>query len=117
MQYNAVWDTGATRSMITKRVVEDLGLPAAGYSKVFHVGGVDDNVPGYYVNLALLTEVHFARVNVLQGKLLDTDVLIGMDIINRGDFAVSNRDAATTFSFRIPSVESFDFVAEDTQAV
>ena len=39
--------------------------------------------------------------------------LIGMDIINRGDFAVSNRDGATTFSFRIPSIESFDFVKED----
>ena len=112
-QFNALWDTGATASMVTKRVVEDLGLPAEGYSRVFHVGGEEANVPQYYVNLVLLTDVHFAGVNVFQGKLLGTDVLIGMDIINRGDFAVSNRDGATTFSFRIPSIESFDFVKED----
>ena len=47
------------------------------------------------------------------GELLDTDVLVGMDIINKGDFAVSNRNGATSFSFRIPSVENFDFAAED----
>ena len=49
----------------------------------------------------------------MQGKLQGIDVLIGMDIINRGDFAVSNRNGATSFSFRIPSVEDFDFAAED----
>ena len=47
------------------------------------------------------------------GELINTDVLIGMDIINEGDFAVSNEYGATTFSFRIPSVENFDFAAED----
>ena len=99
--------------MITRRIAEDLDLPVEAYTKVYHVRGEADNVPLYYVNLVLLTNVHFPGVTVVLGELLGTDVLVGMDIINKGDFAVSNRNGATTFSFRIPSVESFDFVKED----
>ena len=99
--------------MVTKRVVDELRLQAEGYTKVFHVGGTALNVPQYYINLVVLPGVHFPGVNVVQGNFLDTDVIIGMDIINRGDLAVSNRDGATTFSFRIPSIESFDFVKDD----
>lgn len=99
--------------MITSRAVAELGLEAGGYTRVRHVQGTAKEVPFYYVNLALFSNLHFPDVAVVLGKLTDTDLLIGMDIINRGDFAVSNRDGATTFSFRIPSVESFDFVKED----
>lgn len=113
-QYNALWDTGATNSMLTKQVAEDLGLEPEGYTNVYHVGGEEVNVPHYFVNLVLLTGVHFPSVSVAEGVLLGHDVLIGMDIINRGDFAVSNRNGATSFSFRIPSVEDFDFAAEDS---
>ena len=112
-QFNALWDTGATGSMITKRVVEDLGLQVEGYTTVYHVQGEAESVPLFYVNLVLFRNFHFAGVTVVLGELLDTDVLVGMDIINKGDFAVSNRNGATSFSFRIPSVENFDFAAED----
>ena len=37
------------------------------------------------------------------------DVLIGMDIISMGDFAVSNFDGKTQFSFRIPSQEHVEY--------
>ena len=37
------------------------------------------------------------------------DVVIGMDVICNGDFAVTNKDGNTTFSFRIPSEETIDF--------
>ena len=113
LQFNALWDTGATNSMITSRAVADLGLQAGGYTPVHHVQGTTDDVPFYYVNLVLFSNFHFQDVAVVLGKLTDTDILIGMDIINRGDFAVSNKNGATAFSFRIPSVEEFDFVRAD----
>lgn len=113
-QYNALWDTGATSSMLTRRVVEDLGLEPEGYSSVFHVGGEAEHAPRYFVNLVLFSEGHFPSVSVAEGMLLGNDVLIGMDIINRGDFAVSNRNGATSFCFRIPSVEDFDFATADS---
>ncbi len=113
-QFNALWDTGATNSMITSRAVDVLGLEAGGYTQVHHVQGTSFEVPFYYVNLAVFSDFHFPDVAVVLGELTDTDVLIGMDIINRGDFAVSNRNGATAFSFRIPSVEDFDFAAADS---
>ena len=35
-----------------------------------------------------------------------------MDIIGTGDFAVTNLDGKTVFTFRIPSAERIDFVKE-----
>jgi hypothetical protein len=37
------------------------------------------------------------------------NVIIGMDIITLGDFAISNKDEKTVLSFRIPSVDTIDF--------
>ena len=37
------------------------------------------------------------------------DVLIGMDIISLGDFAISNYESKTQFSFRIPSQEHVEY--------
>jgi len=42
----------------------------------------------------------------------DAEALIGMDIIGKGDFAVTNKDGKTTFTFRIPSIECIDFVKQ-----
>ena len=100
--------------MITRRVVEDLGLQAEGLLTSIMSKGRLRTSRHTMLNLcAVVNDVHFADVSVGLVEVRNIDVLIGMDIINRGDFAVSNRDGATTFSFRIPSIETFDFVKED----
>lgn len=99
--------------MVTQRVVDELGLQAEGFTNVLHVGGTALEAPQFYINLVVLAGIHFPNLEAVKGNFLDTDVIIGMDIINRGDFAVSNRNGATSFSFRIPSVEDFDFAAQD----
>ena len=38
------------------------------------------------------------------------EVLIGMDIIGAGDFAVTNSNGKTVMSYRYPSIERIDFV-------
>ena len=35
----------------------------------------------------------------------DYEVVIGMDVISQGDFAFTNHDGHSTFSFRLPSQE------------
>ena len=40
------------------------------------------------------------------------DLLIGMDIISMGDFAVSNHAGKLVFTFRVPSIKTTDYVAE-----
>ena len=58
-------------------------------------------------NNMLVPEVHVVEVPELAGV---SEVLIGMDIIGLGDFAV-NYEGRTSFTFRIPSLEVIDFTA------
>ena len=99
--------------MISKRVVEDLNLQTDGYITLHHAGGQVEGIPVYHVDLLLYNNAQITDVRVGLVDVKDIDAIIGMDIINRGDFAVSNRNGATSFSFRIPSVEDFDFAAQD----
>lgn len=112
-QFRSIWDTGATFSMVSQRVVHDLGLKTDGYVTLHHAGGEAVGVPTYRADFLLYNNVQFADVRVGLVNVRDIDVIIGMDIINRGDFAVSNKDGSTSFSFRIPSVADFDFASED----
>lgn len=117
-EYIAIWDTGATHSAITKKVVDDLKLQPTGIRETKHAGGKSSNNT-YLVNIALPNGVMIPNVRVTEVQLIPDDnvsddkqpqVLIGMDIIGIGDFAVTNVDSKTVFSFRIPSVEVIDFV-------
>jgi len=54
-----------------------------------------------------------STLKVTDGDLSpNVDVLIGMDIIGLGDFAVTNKDGKTVFSYRMPSMECIDFVKQ-----
>jgi hypothetical protein len=107
----AILDTGATGSVITSRVIAELGLMPV--SKTIRIG-VDgpETVNVYMVGMRLPNGVGIRSMTVTETKGLvgNFDVLIGMDIINLGDFAISNLGHKTTFSFRVPSCECFDFV-------
>ena len=37
-------------------------------------------------------------------------MLIGMDILSCGDFALTHKDGKSKATFRVPSCESYDFV-------
>jgi len=119
-EYIAIWDTGATHSAITKNVVEDLKLQPTGVRETRHAGGKSSNNT-YLVNIALPNKVMVPHVRVTEVQLIPDDnvsddkqpqLLIGMDIIGLGDFAVTNTNTKTTFSFRIPSVQEIDFIPE-----
>lgn len=114
IEVKSLWDTGASGSVVSKRVVEQLSLQVEGYEKARHVYGEVDKVPIHYVNLVLFNRVQVVGVRALQGEFFGFDVLIGMDIISQGDFVITNSGGVTEFSFRIPSVAKFDFVKEDT---
>lgn len=111
----ALWDTGATNSVITAKVAKALGLVAAGKMTVNGVNG-SAVVPYYIVDIILPGGIAATRI-VSEGKSAgDWDVLIGMDIIMHGDFSVSNFNGTTTFSFRVPSRAVTDYVAEERAA-
>lgn len=108
LTFSALWDTGATNCVISKKVVDQLNLKPTGVIQVEHTDGVSV-VSTYEVNLKLPNDVGFMFITVSEGKLQGFDVLIGMDIIAHGDFALTNVGGLTTFSFRIPSIEEIDY--------
>lgn len=111
-KYLAIWDTGATASVITKKVVEDLGLKPTGMTKVNHAGG-ESTTRKFLVDIWLPNKVVMKQVTVTEGVLNGNfEILVGMDVISKGDFAVTNKDGKTCFSYRYPSVECIDFVKQ-----
>ncbi len=117
-QYSAIWDTGATKTMVTQHVAKDCGLVPTAQSRVQGIFGVK-TVNGYLVNIALPIQypnraqesIAIHHLSVLEAPALTSghNVLIGMDIIGKGDFAISNYRGRTMFTFRIPSQGDIDF--------
>jgi len=107
--FNAVWDTGATGSVISQRIVDACGLKPIGMVMV-HTAGGECMSEVYLVSIILPNQVGFPNVKVTKGNMISAEMLIGMDIISQGDFAVTHKDGKTCFSFRVPSMERIDFV-------
>lgn len=113
LQYEAIWDTGATGTVITAKVANDLGLKPTGIVTSNHAGG-SDQVNTYLVNVYLPNKICVVGVQVTEAKLSgNTEMLIGMDIISLGDFSVTNYQGKTCFTFRIPSIKTIDYCEEN----
>lgn len=106
----AQWDTGATGTCISTELVNKLQLSPTGKVNVHTPSGVG-TMNKYMINLILNNEVRIMNVIVMDSEIgkQGIDVLIGMDIIGLGDFAVSNFEGKTQFSFRLPSQEHVEY--------
>ena len=111
-QFQAIWDTGSTGSLITQGVVDQCGLKPIGKTKLDHAGIDDkpDETEVYLVNIRLPNNVTVKGVQVSRGGFSGGDVLVGMDIINSGDFAITHANNETRFTFQVPSQADIDFV-------
>lgn len=97
----ALWDTGASVSVISKEVSRNLGLEAKGCAQLRYANGVEkSNV--YKIDLELSRDIFFNDLFVREcdggGNF---EMVIGMDIISRGDFKILNRSGKTFFEFEI----------------
>jgi predicted aspartyl protease len=111
-RYHAIYDTGATGSAISENVAQELGLKSIGLANVQTAKGVHECAT-YLVNIGLPNRVLFPMLRVSTAELpVGVDMLVGMDIICSGDFAITNCGGKTTFSYRCPSSEEIDFVKE-----
>lgn len=107
--YKALWDTGATNCVITQKIVDDLGLKPTSMTKVSTVSEEDVDAEVFLVSIFLPNKVCIPNIHVTKGRVKGYDMLIGMDIINKGDLAVTNHQGKTSFSFRMPSSSEIDF--------
>jgi hypothetical protein len=109
---NALYDTGATGSVISLEVAADLGLVSAGRSPA-HTANGSHECDTHMVSIALPNRVIFQVVRVAAMDLPPgVDMLVGMDILASGDLAITNHDGKTIFTFRYPSSHEIDFVQE-----
>ena len=61
------------------------------------------------IDLKLSNGALISEIEVFRGELQEVDVLICMDVIQLGDFAMTNRDQKTWLTFAIPSTRHLDF--------
>lgn len=109
----ALWDTGASKSVLSSSFVKTLGLAPVGTSQVHHGDGSSTRNT-YLVNFYLPNTVCIFGVLATEfpASHNDFNVLIGMDVICFGDFAITNVSGKTMMSFRTPSCETIDYVVE-----
>lgn len=112
LEFDAIWDTGATNCVITQSVIDACGLVPTGQAKVSGVHGEEETRDTYLVNIILPNAVGVQSVRVTKGDMQFVDFLIGMDVVAKGDFAITNLNEVTKFSFRFPSEAHIDFVEE-----
>lgn len=113
LKMRALWDTGATNCVITPSCAKRLGVKPVGVVQTRHAGG-ESMANVYLVNIILPNNIYIPGVKVTEcsEQAGSFDVIIGMNVITAGDFVITNIDKKTTFSFRVPSKQTIDFVEE-----
>ena len=97
----ALWDTGANVSVICKAVAKNLGLEAKGITELRYANGTQkSNV--YRIDLSLSKDIVFKDLFVREcNDGGNFEMIIGMDVISRGDFRILNRSGKTVFEFEV----------------
>ncbi len=110
-KYQAIWDTGASKTAISSRVADDLGLiPVNQIDVETAKGSMRANT--YLVNIYLPNTVAVAGLEVSESILNGCDILVGMDIIGMEDFAVTQNSGRSVMTFQMPSTHCTDYVRE-----
>lgn len=115
---SGIWDTGATASVITRSAAMRLGLKPVSIARVRGVHGEHDaNV--YVVEIALHDGQISLTASVTECDELSGDgsvgVLIGMDIIQTGNFCISHEMGRTVMSFVKPPQGAVDFSKDNVR--
>lgn len=98
-----IWDTGATHSVITQSAVQRLNLVQTGRTLVRGINSEEERST-YMIDIGLPNRVAIQDVVVTECNINSPgiDLLVGMNIISMGDFAISNGPGHTVFSFAMP---------------
>jgi hypothetical protein len=110
----ALWDTGATHCSITASLAKELDLIPASKVRVEHAKGVSyENL--YFLTLHV-TKKYYVEIELTECQSVSNnfEIIIGMNVISHGDFALTSKNGIITFSFRLPSSTHIDFTKPTT---
>lgn len=103
----ALWDTGASGTTISHALAQKLGLRSMGTRQMLSASGTA-TTSAYLAGLQITTDIMIPQISVMGfAGAGNCEMLIGMDIISRGDFLVSTANGITHFSFMVPSRGGF----------
>jgi len=110
MLTTGLWDTGASQSCVSEEVIQELCLSRVESRLMLSPFG-DSEAGIYLIDIGLPREIKFQNMKVVGSEIgkQGLGLIIGMDIISRGDFAVTTYNGQTKISFRIPSQGHIDF--------
>ena len=108
---SVIWDTGASSTVITQEVVNELKLKQTGVEIVNTARETGIVTPSFGIELSCGTNLRLFILRAVLGKIKSgIDCLIGMDVIRMGDFSITNYESQPCMSFRIPSKHRIDYV-------
>lgn len=121
-QVIAMIDTGCTNTSIPHNVVEFLGLVPSGFQKMNAVN--KSYVCNFYIcNMIIEDQIQINDVIVVGLPQLESadetetptaneQMILGMDILSKCDFAITNKNEGTEFTIAYPSKRNLDFTKE-----
>jgi len=101
----AMWDTGASDSIVRSELVEALGIsPKSAKVTSFGggVGGERKDLRPYSIDLLLSEQMLLSEVQIYSSEIA-FDMIIGLDIISKGCFYIENNGSELKFIFSLPS--------------
>ena len=110
----ALWDTGATHSVVSTDLAGKLKLSPIGKTRTIGIHG-PKIVDVFLIDILMMDRVEFLTWQVSAGDTGPTtpNLIIGMDIITKGDMCFTRGKDGYVFSFIIPSLlQPIDFTQE-----
>lgn len=112
----ALWDTGACCTCIATRVAQEMGLVRINEKELIGANNQPFKADVYCVKLKMgHFVIDFLEVCGIPMEGKAENMIIGMDVITRGDLSITNYNGQTFLTFREPSLEKIDYVAEIEQ--
>jgi hypothetical protein len=87
--------------MITPKIFTELKLTAIDTAIVQGVNSLMQ-VPVAFISLTLPNGIRASNIRATVSEIQRVDMLIGMDLIQLGDFSTSNFEQKTVFAFAVP---------------
>lgn len=107
---DAQWDTGAQISTVSPSLIARLGLESTGAKTVLYGIGGETDSEFYNINIRMPGGIFIHNLRVAVADYEDTaELLIGMDVILKSDFAIHNAPDYLHFGFRYPGTGKPDF--------
>lgn len=109
VKVKAVWDTGASCSIVTRRVAEMLRLPQRGGATLRGPLGSSGNVARSSARVMVALGSNSIPLDVVIADMahsdIDCDVLLGLDFITLGDFTITHDGELLAMSFTYPPAD------------